>query len=309
MEDKFVPPGPLTTPVLFMIFNRPDTTQKVFNAIKRVKPRQFFVAADGPREGKEGEKERCEQAREIIEQVDWDCELKTLFRDKNLGCKIAVSSAIDWFLEKVEEGIILEDDCLPSQSFFWFCQELLKYYRNDTRVMTISGTNYGYVDDDFLYDYFFSKNIAIWGWATWKRAWRKYDINMNKFYEVYKHNMFKLFFPNNQEYRVRLNNFKRTLSREIDTWDYQWSFTCLINDGLSIIPKINLVENIGFGEGATHTKKKIGRFLKVEKHELKSIEKYPMYMVKNFKYEDMIRKTRNINCLERIKNYLIKYII
>jgi len=308
MKDNFVPPGPLITPVLFLIFNRPDTTQKVFNAIKQAKPRQLFVSADGPRENKEDEKEKCKQARKIIEQVDWDCEVKTLFRDKNLGCKVAVSSAIDWFFENVEEGIILEDDCLPSQSFFWFCQELLKKYRDDTRIMTVSGTNYGYVVDDFLYDYFFSKNISIWGWATWKRAWKKYDINMDKFYEVYKLNMHKLFFQNDQEYRVRLNNFKRTLSGEIDTWDYQWSFACFINDGVSIIPKINLVENIGFGEEATHTKKKKGRFLRVEKHELKSIEKHPMYIVKNFKYEDTIRKTRNINFIKRIKNYLIRCI-
>ena len=117
--------------------------------------------------------------------------------------------------------------------------------------------------------------------------------------------MLKLFFPNNQEYRVRLNNFKRTLSGEIDAWGYRWSFACLINDGLSIIPKINLVENIGFGEEATHTKKKIGRFLRIKKNELKLIEKHPMYVVKNFKYEDTIRKTRNINCLKRIKNYII----
>ena len=120
MKDNFVPPGPLITPILFMIFNRLDTTQKVFNAIRQAKPKQLFVAADGPREDKEGEKGKCEQARKIIEQVDWDCEVKTLFRDKNLGCKVAVSSAIDWFFENVEEGIILEDDCLPSTSFLWF---------------------------------------------------------------------------------------------------------------------------------------------------------------------------------------------
>ena len=118
MKDKFIPHDSLTTPVLFMIFSRPDTTQKVFNAIRQAKPKQLFVAADGPREGTEGEKEKCKQARKVIEQVDWNCEVKTLFRDKNLGCKIADTSAIDWFFENVDEGIILEDDCLPSQSFF-----------------------------------------------------------------------------------------------------------------------------------------------------------------------------------------------
>ena len=124
MKDNFVPPGPLTTPVLFMMFNRPDTTQKVFDVIKKPKPKpkQFFIAVDGPRPDRKGEIQKCQKAREIATSIDWNCEVKTLFRDKNLGCKIAVSSAIDWFFENVEEGIILEDDCLPSQSFSGFAQ-------------------------------------------------------------------------------------------------------------------------------------------------------------------------------------------
>ena len=132
----------LTSRILFLIFNRPDTTQRVFNEIRRVKPTKLFVAADGPRKNKEGETERCQAARDIINQVDWDCDLHKLFRDKNLGCKMAVSSAINWFFENVEEGIILEDDCLPHPTFFRFCQELLGKYRDDERVMVISGDNF-----------------------------------------------------------------------------------------------------------------------------------------------------------------------
>jgi len=267
------------------------------------------VAADGPRPDKQGEAEKCKEVRKIIDEgIDWDCEVYKLYREKNLGCKIAVSSAIDWFFENIEEGIILEDDCLPSQSFFWFCQELLEKYRDDKRVMMISGTNYGFVEDNFPYDFFFSKYVAIWGWATWKQAWRKYDLKMRKFDEIQKCDMLKLFFPNNREYRARLNDFQLASLGRIDTWDFQWSFACLINSGLSIIPRINLVKNIGFGDEATHTKGKGKTFSKIENHEIKSLGNYPMYIVKNIKYENMIRKTRNINYMKKIKNYLIKYL-
>ena len=178
-SGSFKPPYPLTTPVLFLVFNRPDTTEKVFEAIRQAKPQKLFVAADGPRGNRLGEKEKCEQVRKIATTVDWDCEVKTLFREKNLGCKFAVSSAIDWFFKNVEEGIVLEDDCLPSQSFFWFCQELLERYRNDERVMLIGGNNRGV---DFLknHSYFFSKYVQIWGWATWRRSWEKYDSKIRK---------------------------------------------------------------------------------------------------------------------------------
>ncbi len=165
----------LTIPVLFLIFNRPDTTQPVFNEIREAKPTKLFVAADGPRDNKKGEKEECEKTRKIIEQVDWDCELYKLYRDKNLGCKIAVSSAIDWFFENVEEGIILEDDCLPHPSFFRFCQELLEKYKGDERVFVISGDNFLFGRKRTNYSYYFSRYNHCWGWAGWIRTLSDYD--------------------------------------------------------------------------------------------------------------------------------------
>ena len=144
-SNTFTPPHPLKTAVLFLVFNRPDTTKQVFEAICKAKPPMLYVAADGPMAEKAGEREKCERVRRIATQVDWDCEVKTLFRKKNLGCRVGVSSAIDWFFENEKEGIILEDDCLPSQSFFWFCEELLERYRNDTRVMVISGITFSSV--------------------------------------------------------------------------------------------------------------------------------------------------------------------
>jgi len=144
-SNTFIPPYPLKTAVLFMTFNRPDTTKQVFEAIRKAEPPRFYVAADGPRADKAGEREKCERGRRITTQVDWDCEVRALFREKNLGCRAGVSSAIDWFFENEEEGIILEDDCLPSLSFLWFCEELLERYRGDMRVWHISGITPGYM--------------------------------------------------------------------------------------------------------------------------------------------------------------------
>ena len=156
----------LETPVLFLVFNRPDTTAQVFEAIRQAKPPRLYVASDGAREDKEGELEKVKQVREIVSQVDWNCEVKTLFRDKNLGCKIAVSSAIDWFFEQEEMGIILEDDCLPHPTFFRFCQELLERYRDDERIGMISGNNFQFGRKCTDYSYYFSMYSHIWGWAS-----------------------------------------------------------------------------------------------------------------------------------------------
>jgi len=253
MKDNFVSPSPLIKPVLFLIFNRPDNTQKVFNAIRQAKPRQLFIAADGPREGKEDEKEKCEQVRKTIEQVDWDCEVKTLFRDKNLGCKIAVSSAIDWFFENVEEGIILEDDCLPSQSFFWYCQELLERYKNDMRVWHIAGRNNlgSYLPS--LYDYHFATGGSIWGWATWRNRWEYNTLSLDIIEDKEASKRLKDFLCNANAFRGHLDAMRAIKEGKVNSWDYYWGFSTKINNGLVIVSSKNLVKNIGFGEDATHT--------------------------------------------------------
>jgi len=156
----------LKAPVLLLIFNRPDTTQLVFNKIRKARPAELYIAADGPRKNQPDDPENCRKAREILRQVDWDCKISTLFREENLGCKIGVSSAIDWFFSEVEEGIILEDDCVPDQSFFQFCQELLARYRDDKRVMMISGDNFQFGRRRTDYSYYFSQYVHIWGWLA-----------------------------------------------------------------------------------------------------------------------------------------------
>ena len=243
---------PLKTAVLFLIFNRPDTTKQVFEAIRKARPPRLYVAADGPRVEKPGEDIKVEQARRIATQVDWDCNVKTLFRDKNMGCKNAVSGAIDWFIENEEEGIILEDDCLPSQSFFWFCEELLERYKDDERIMIVSGYNRQETWKQGKYDYFFSYFGGIWGWGSWRRAWNLYDGEMKNLDCFIENNYFE-FLLGKKLGNIRKMQMINVIQNNVDTWAFPWGFTRHLNSGLACVPSNNLVENIGFGPGATHT--------------------------------------------------------
>jgi len=247
--------GSFKTPILLLIFNRPDITHRVFSAIREVRPTQLYVAADGPRSEYAGDKERCNNTRNILEKVDWDCEVKTLFREENLGCRLAVSRAIDWFFEAETEGIIMEDDCLPNQSFFWFCQELLKYFRDDTRIMHIGGTNFQFGNYPTNDSYYFSRYAHVWGWASWRRAWKFYDEKMEQF-SVENYNEISLHCNDNQSFtNYWYKVFQQTSNGEINTWDYQWTFACWNQKGLSVVPSVNLVSNLGFSADSTHTYK------------------------------------------------------
>lgn len=247
-------------PVLFLIFNRPDVTKIVFEAIRKAQPAKLYVAADGARPDKEGETEKCEAARAIIDSVDWDCEVKKLFREKNLGCKIAVSSAIDWFFQQEEEGIILEDDCLPDQSFFGYCAELLPHYRNHEQVMHIGGANFQDGIRRGAASYYFSRYNFIWGWATWRRAWKHYNVTMNDFPKFLEDHRIARIFQDKKMQTYWLKNMEIVYSGQRDTWDAQWSLAIWQQDGCCISPNINLVSNIGFGrDDATHTKMKFDK--------------------------------------------------
>jgi len=242
-------------PVLFLVFNRPDHTARVFARIREVKPKYLFIAADGPRSTHPGDAEKCAKVRELITQgIDWECDVKTLFRDKNLGCGYGPASAISWFFNEVEEGIILEDDCLPDISFFSFCKNLLEYYRNDTRVMHIGGNNFQGKNSHRRTSYYFSSYPHIWGWATWRRSWSKYDYMLSKYNETDIIDGMKW-------YRFKKNeiDFWRPLFKEQaensrdDVWDYQWTYAVWRNKGVCILPTVNLIRNIGFDNEATHT--------------------------------------------------------
>lgn len=243
----------LNTPILFLVFNRPKETKVVFEAIRKAKPKQLFVSADGARPNREDDIENVNAVREIIDSVDWECEIKTNFREHNLGCRNAVSSGITWFFNNVEEGIILEDDCLPHPTFFSYCETLLEHYRNDNEVMHIGANNFqdGVKRSDG--SYYLSKIPHIWGWASWRRAWQKYDVNMQGLGEFIAMDSKQTPFKSNAERIYWLQTFKRVQSGEIDTWDYQWAYALLKSKGKAITPQTNLVTNIGFGSEATHT--------------------------------------------------------
>jgi len=225
----------------------------IFSEIRKVKPSRLYISADAPREKVPEDINKCRKAREIINNIDWKCDVHTKFNEKNLGCKLAVSSAIDWFFSNEENGIVLEDDCLPANSFFWFCQELLEYYKYDSRVMHISGTNL--LGETSVGDgsYFFSKRAITWGWATWRRSWQFYDLRMKSLPEFIAQDKIKSIYNLPYLQNTYLNAYKIMHNGEGDTWDWQWIYAVMCQNGLAIIPNKNLIKNIGFREDASHT--------------------------------------------------------
>jgi cephalosporin hydroxylase len=255
-QEKTIPEysktNQLKTPVCLMIFNRPDTTQQVFNVIRQVKPEKLLVIADGPRLDVVGEVEKCAATRAIINQVDWDCEVLTNYSEINLGCRHRVSSGLNWVFNTVEEAIILEDDCLPDVTFFRFCEELLERYRHDPKIMAISGNNFQFGDNDQQTSYYFSRYNHIWGWATWRRAWKLYDLEMKLWPSTRENKGLEKILENPKVVAYWSNIFQGAYEG-FNTWDYAWTFACWVHGGLTILPNVNLVSNIGFREDATHT--------------------------------------------------------
>ena len=289
----------VNVPILFLVFNRIDTTKQVFEEIRKAKPRRLYVAADGPRNKEE--KEKTEAVRKyILETVDWNCKVKNLFRKQNLGCGKAVSQAITWFFKNEEMGIILEDDCLPNQSFFVFCEDLLERYKDDERIMHISGSTF--VNEDMIMgDYYFSKYPYIWGWATWKRAWKNYDFNLTSLNDFSLHDSLFNSFESEHVAIFWRDNFIKIKNNKIDTWDYQWVYALFVNHALSIVPKVNLVQNIGFSSIATHTQRSN------QKLSLKTSE----FLIKNHPHFIMVNKLAD-NYVEvnyfRVKKKLLSLI-
>jgi hypothetical protein len=235
----------LKTPVVFIVFNRPDTTLKVFEQIRRIKPEKLFVIADGPRLNKSGEIQKCKETRDIIDNVDWPCELFKNYSDFNLGCGKRVSTGIDWVFEFVEKAIIIEDDCLPNLDFFNYCEELLDKFEYNHNIFSICGSNFLKGNIINQSSYYFSSHFHVWGWATWKRAWKFFDYeSINLSFDIVNEKL-KQKFLTKSETRFYKKMFSEMKDKQIDTWDYQWFFTHIYYDGLTIIPNKNLVSNIG----------------------------------------------------------------
>ena len=243
------------TPVCFIIFNRPDVTERVFREIARCQPRTLLVISDGPRSEHPGEAELVQTTRRIIEQVDWPCRVLKNYSEVNLGCKQRISSGLNWVFEQVEQAIILEDDCLPEPTFFNFCSELLQRYRDDERIMAVSGDNFQEGQSRTPSSYYFSKYPHCWGWASWRRAWKKMDLELKSWPDFQASGGMRLIADSPEEEKYWTRIFEQLQKGLIDSWAYSWTYSCWAHSGLTILPDVNLVSNIGFGEQATRTKK------------------------------------------------------
>lgn len=243
-----------SVPILFLIFNRPKTTKRTLETIRQIRPSRIYIAADGPRSTIISDFHACAETREIATTIDWDCDVHTLFREDNQGCRQGVSGAIDWFFKQEQEGIILEDDCVPDRSFYRYCRILLEKYRHDERIMSISGNNFLQGWRRSNNSYYYSRYAHCWGWATWRRAWNHYDADLTLWPEFKQHVYLKDVEPNSfffQRYWTTI--FDRCASNQIDSWAYIWMFSCWAANGLTCLPSENLVSNIGFGQDGTHT--------------------------------------------------------
>lgn len=297
------------SPVLFMIFRRPDLTARVFEQIRNVQPKKLYIAADGPRPEKEGEQQLCNETRNIIKQVDWDCEVKTLFREKNLGCKMAISSAIDWFFDHEEEGIILEDDCLPNQSFFRFCDAMLEKYRHDTRIRHISGCNLQHGKTWGTATYYYSNLTHAWGWASWRRVWKDYDRELALYNGADVSKQLAKIFTDPLVIESWHRIFEETKAGKINTWDYQLTLINFFQHGLSIIPNINMISNIGFGANSTHTSQEDSVYANIPRKELGEIT-HPLFVLPEkdadfatLNYDFQVEVTRAAMEAQRLAQY------
>ena len=254
MSSEVVKQSSLSTPVVLIIFNRPNETRKVFNEIAKAQPRQLFIVSDGPRIHVAKDDELVKECREIVSKVTWECEVHLKFSSENLGCKVSVASGLSWVFGQVDRAIILEDDCVPASDFFYLCQTLLEMYSDDHSVGSVSGSNLdGSQMIGYVPTYYASKFPSVWGWATWKRLWDEYTPDLNAFS---RREIFEIVLYGCKSWSSRLYWLRKLLlvrSNKIDTWDYQLVFAHWRQRCSSLISRSNLVSNIGFGPGATHT--------------------------------------------------------
>lgn len=245
-----------TTPILLIVWKRPLKTIRVINEIRKIEPIKLYIACDGTSGKDSNTLSKVKQTREIIDnEINWDCKIEKLYSDKNHGCKLAVSKAISWLFKYEEEGIILEDDCVPHLDFFYFSSIMLHKYRNDSRIWSISANNNQGSEKHNNASYYFSRYSHCWGWATWKRCWQYYDHEIKDWPIIKGGDILKNILDNKKQIKFWIKIFDDLYyNSKPDTWDYQWTYLCFKNSGLSIIPNINLINNIGFDEEATHTK-------------------------------------------------------
>lgn len=281
----------MKTSIAFFIFNRPDTTKQVFEAIRQAKPQKLLVIADGPRSDIPNEAEKCLTVREIINQVDWECEVLTNYSEINLGCKKRVSSGLDWVFENVEEAIILEDDCLPDPSFFPFCKDLLERYRYDSRIAVISGQNVQFGRKRTEYSYYFSRYNHCWGWASWRRAWKHFDYDMKLWPLVRDNNWLKDILKDEKMVKWWKKQFQSTYDGEINSWANRWIFSCWVQNQISILSNVNLISNIGFDQRGTNTHRSTSLFSRIPCGKVEFPLTHPPFVIQDINADNFTQKT------------------
>lgn len=266
----------LKTPIVLIIYRRPESTRGIVNDIRKVRPKTVFVVADGPKN--KADEKNCELARDEIEKINWECKVYKKYSSKNRGIRKNVVSGLNWVFSKVERAIVLEDDLKVDTSFFRYCEELLDKYENDKRIISITGSNFLNGRIRLKDSYFFSRYVYSWGWATWKRAWVLYDSEMLDWQKFRKHGFLEDYFHNFTTalyWRYIFNT-----ARSVDTWDFQWSFTAFKHRMLTAVPSVNLISNVGYGATATHTAKK-SNFLELSTNSLQFPLKHPRKVERN----------------------------
>lgn len=275
----------INSAVLLIVFNRPETTQKVFDAIKKAKPKKLYLAADAPRQDNEDDEKNCTQVRNIISQVDWDCEVHKRFANKNQGCGPGPFNAISWVFETEDRAIILEDDCVPAQPFFSYCDELLEKYKEDTRIWLISGNQYNEEAVKTPHSYFFSRYGHSQGWATWSRCWLTMDMDMKKWPLMINQDLLKAVFASKKEtifFKRIFDNAFYDVSMKSHAWDFQFSFSLRSNNALSIVPSKHLVSNIGYI--GSHSSNKLW-FHDLPVDEYYEIKSHPEFVLPDVNYD------------------------
>jgi len=279
----------IQTPVVLFIFNRPESTKKVLDELRKNDLKILYIIADGPRENSNNDIEKCDQARLLCDQIDWDCEVIRNYSQENLGLRKRIISGINWVFEKNEMAIFLEDDCIPNQSFFRFCDELLVKYIDDRRIMAISGDNFQKQKNVLPYSYYFSRYFHCWGWATWKRAWNYYDDSMSLWPILKKERFIQFYFEGHRKSsRYWEKIFQSVYDGKIESWAYRWTYSCWANSGLTILPKTNLVRNFGFGKDGTNT---WGGVMSIPTQELEFPLQHPSYILRNYTADNYSQST------------------
>ncbi len=299
-SDPEEPTRPASPPVLLIVFNRPALALRLLEATRAARPAQLFIAADGPRPGRDEDEANCRRTRELFADLDWDCEVERLYRDENLGLQSAVTTAIEWFFDNVESGIILEDDCIPAPDFFPFAGEMLDRYRDRSQIMHVSGLNMRPRVDFGPYGYFFASLGHIWGWATWRRAWRLYDFELSD-WPAMRH-----------EFGIRAPALRRVIRRKFasahadrkSTWSRAWYYTTMRHGGLAVIPSVNLIENLGFGADATHTTARRHPLRGQDLGRLTFPLSHPPYSMSNPRYDRYLTRYHKGSYLRRVQDWL-----